>query len=225
MRRKQKPGTSPLFLRLLFWGALLCLSAPIQAFPLNFTQNTPEKVAQFHCRLLLYQTQDTDYMPEDKLFEIMGKDAYRHGMSPENLLAMNQLIGIAPEMDFIIGTRWQTLTREQRRSFNRLFSRQLIAQHRVQGIKSYDKACPMQVSLQESGKDAIATTHIATADGPLAVSYVLTRKPPGRWVMGDMLLNAESISGLYRKDYNQILAREGTAGLLSHMQDAVAKPE
>lgn len=116
-----------------------------------------------------------------------------------------------------VGAAWKTATPEQQRQLFEQFQALLVrsyalslTQLREQSVKFKYQAGPA------SGNDAVVETHVINNGDDNQIDYRLQRTPAG-WRIYDINMMGAWLIEVYRKQFADILARDGVDGLLNYL--------
>jgi ABC-type transporter MlaC component len=116
-----------------------------------------------------------------------------------------------------VGPAWKTATPEQQRQLFEQFQALLVrsyalslTQLREQSVKFKYQAGPA------SGNDAVVETHVINNGDDNQIDYRLQRTPGG-WRIYDINMMGAWLIEVYRKQFAEIVARDGVDGLLAYL--------
>jgi phospholipid transport system substrate-binding protein len=132
---------------------------------------------------------------------------------------------IAERFDFramsqrTLATNWRKASKEEQQQFVELFS-QLIQNTYIGRVEAYTNE-EVKFPGEKVTKDrAVVDTLIITSSAEIPVSYKLYLKDD-RWLVYDVNIEGVSLISNYRNSYQEIVKRDGFAGLLSQMEEKV----
>ena len=132
---------------------------------------------------------------------------------------------IAERFDFramsqrTLATNWRKASKEEQQQFVELFS-QLIQNTYIGRVEAYTNE-EVKYPGEKITKDrAVVDTLIITSSAEIPVTYKLYLKDD-RWLVYDVNIEGVSLISNYRNSYQEIVKRDGFAGLLSQMEEKV----
>jgi len=132
---------------------------------------------------------------------------------------------IAERFDFramsqrTLATNWRKASKEEQQQFIELFS-QLIQNTYIGRVEAYTNE-EVKYPGEKITKDrAVVDTLIITSSAEIPVTYKLYLKDD-RWLVYDVNIEGVSLISNYRNSYQEIVKREGFAGLLAKMEEKV----
>ena len=132
---------------------------------------------------------------------------------------------IAERFDFramsqrTLATNWRKASKEDQQQFVELFAK-LIQNTYIGRVEAYTNE-EVKYPGEKITKDrAVVDTLIVTSSKEIPVTYKLYLKD-GRWLVYDVYIEGVSLISNYRNSYQEIVKRDGFAGLLSQMEEKV----
>ena len=132
---------------------------------------------------------------------------------------------IAERFDFramsqrTLATNWRKASKEEQQQFVELFTK-LIQNTYIGRVEAYTNE-EVQYPGEKITKDrAVVDTLIVTSSKEIPVTYKLYLKDD-RWLVYDVYIEGVSLISNYRNSYQEIVKRDGFAGLLSQMEEKV----
>jgi phospholipid transport system substrate-binding protein len=122
-----------------------------------------------------------------------------------------------------LATNWRKASDEEKEQFVDLFS-QLIENTYIGKIESYTDEKVEYPGEKVKGRKAVVQTLIITSSADIPVDYKLYEKD-GDWLVYDVIIEGVSLISNYRSSYQEIVKKEGFAGLLARMQDKIKELE
>jgi phospholipid transport system substrate-binding protein len=132
---------------------------------------------------------------------------------------------IRPAFDFevmaqwVLGTHWRKASAAERQRFVDLFADLLEATY-IGKIESYTDEQVVYAGQKLVGERAQVETMVKTASADIPIRYKLFRKGE-RWRVYDVVIEEVSLVRNYRSTYDEIVRKEGFAGLFSRMEEKV----
>lgn len=205
------------------------IAFPAHAYPLP---DHPLPVSQFHCRQLLYAAGDKRPLDQTLLAEMAGQSAAT-SVDPETLAAIWQLTAGRPDWGFLIGRRWETASRAQRKTLNLYITALFVRRYHISPVTAYKDTCAIDVTItslpeeklpdirpgyydfpQPRALEAVAQTKLPNG---IPLVYTLVKYPGRKWVIDDLSVNGQSLKATYEAEYNHILAEQGWDGLTRYL--------
>ena len=122
-----------------------------------------------------------------------------------------------------LATNWQKASDEEKEKFVELFSR-LIESSYIGKIEAYTNEKVEYPGETVKGRKASVKTLIISSSADIPVDYKLYEKD-GAWLVYDVIIEGVSLISNYRSSYQEIVNKEGFAGLLARMQDKIKELE
>ena len=132
---------------------------------------------------------------------------------------------IAERFDFramsqrTLATNWRKASKEEQQQFVELFS-QLIQNTYIGRVEAYTDEGVTYPGEKVTNNRAVVDTLIITSSAEIPVTYKLYLKDD-RWLVYDVNIEGVSLISNYRNSYQEIVKRDGFAGLLSQMEEKV----
>lgn len=132
---------------------------------------------------------------------------------------------IRPAFDFevmsqwVLGTNWRKASAVERQRFIGLFTDLLEATY-LGKIENYTDERVEYAGEKVEGERAEVETLIKTRSADIPIRYKLFRKGE-RWLVYDVVIEEVSLVRNYRSTYDEIVRKEGFAGLFSRMEEKV----
>jgi phospholipid transport system substrate-binding protein len=132
---------------------------------------------------------------------------------------------IAERFDFramsqrTLATNWRKASKEEQQHFVELFS-QLIQNTYIGRVEAYTNEEVKYPAEKITNDRAVVDTLIMTSSAEIPVTYKLYLKD-NRWMVYDVNIEGVSLISNYRNSYQEIVKREGFAGLLTKMEEKV----
>jgi phospholipid transport system substrate-binding protein len=132
---------------------------------------------------------------------------------------------IAERFDFramsqrTLATNWRKASKEEQQQFVELFS-QLIQNTYIGRVEAYTNEEVKYPGEKITNDRAVVDTLIITSSAEIPVTYKLYLKDD-RWLVYDVNIEGVSLISNYRNSYQEIVKREGFAGLLAKMEEKV----
>jgi len=122
-----------------------------------------------------------------------------------------------------LATNWKKASDEEKEQFVDLFSR-LIESSYIGKIEAYTDEKVQYPGETVKGMKAFVKTLITSSSADIPVDYRLYRKDD-QWLVYDVIIEGVSLISNYRSSYQEIVKKEGFAGLLARMQDKIKELE
>ena len=194
------------------------------AWAISLWKDDPLTMARVHCRLFaLAQDANRTLIPE-LLDQISGPDGYEARLDDRAKIIYIGMTGGLPDFGFVVGLRWQTFTRDQRRDFNRAFADFLNRRFAIAPQDTTKPHCAMQadtVLLSEKPKAyraTVSTTVQGKDNHPIAMTYIFDKHPPERWNLEHLSFDHVDVRGSFSDVLNQLLAGQGMDGMLAWLR-------
>ena len=132
---------------------------------------------------------------------------------------------IAERFDFhamsqrTLATNWKKASKEEQQQFTKLFA-ELIQNTYIGRVEAYTNEEVQYPGEKVTRNRAEVDTLIVTSSKEIPVTYKLYLKD-GRWLVYDVYIEGVSLISNYRNSYQEIVKRDGFAGLLSQMEEKV----
>lgn len=146
-----------------------------------------------------------------------------------------------PDMGFVIGGRWDVLTRAERLRISEGIVGRVKAEWGSPPLPAGFRGCGMEISIRLLPADAMdtagppekygfprsaayrATARTALSDEPhpFMLTYILQNDPGYIWEIKELTVNGTPLAAAWGPAFNAILAKSGAKGLLAHLE----KPE
>lgn len=132
---------------------------------------------------------------------------------------------IAERFDFramsqrTLATNWRKASKEEQQQFVKLFTK-LIQNTYIGRVEAYTNEEVRYPDEKVTGNRAVVDTLIVTSSKEIPVTYKLYLKDD-RWLVYDVYIEGVSLISNYRNSYQEIVKRDGFAGLLSQMEEKV----
>lgn len=132
---------------------------------------------------------------------------------------------IAERFDFramsqrTLATNWRKASKEEQQQFVELFTK-LIQNTYIGRVEAYTNEEVRYPDEKVTGNRAVVDTLIVTSSKEIPVTYKLYLKDD-RWLVYDVYIEGVSLISNYRNSYQEIVKRDGFAGLLSQMEEKV----
>jgi phospholipid transport system substrate-binding protein len=132
---------------------------------------------------------------------------------------------IAERFDFramsqrTLATNWRKASKEEQQQFVELFAK-LIQNTYIGRVEAYTNEEVKYPGEKITDNRAVVDTLIVTSSAEIPVIYKLYLKDD-RWLVYDVNIEGVSLISNYRNSYQEIVKRDGFAGLLSQMEEKV----
>jgi phospholipid transport system substrate-binding protein len=132
---------------------------------------------------------------------------------------------IAERFDFramsqrTLATNWRKASKEEQQQFIELFS-QLIQNTYIGRVEAYTNEEVKYPGEKITNDRAVVDTLIVSSSAEIPVTYKLYLKDD-QWLVYDVNIEGVSLISNYRNSYQEIVKREGFAGLLAKMEEKV----
>jgi phospholipid transport system substrate-binding protein len=132
---------------------------------------------------------------------------------------------IAERFDFramsqrTLATNWRKASMEEQQQFVELFAK-LIQNTYISRVEAYTNEEVQYPGEKVTNDRAVVDTLIMTSSAEIPVTYKLYLKDD-RWLVYDVNIEGVSLISNYRNSYQEIVKREGFAGLLAKMEEKV----
>ena len=132
---------------------------------------------------------------------------------------------IAERFDFramsqrTLATNWRKASKKEQQQFVELFTK-LIQNTYIGRVEAYTNEEVRYPDEKVTGNRAVVDTLIVTSSKEIPVTYKLYLKDD-RWLVYDVYIEGVSLISNYRNSYQEIVKRDGFAGLLSQMEEKV----
>lgn len=132
---------------------------------------------------------------------------------------------IAERFDFramsqrTLATNWRKASKEEQQQFVELFAK-LIQNTYIGRVEAYTNEEVQYPGEKITDNRAVVDTLIVTSSKEIPVTYKLYLKDD-RWLVYDVNIEGVSLISNYRNSYQEIVKRDGFAGLLSQMEEKV----
>jgi phospholipid transport system substrate-binding protein len=132
---------------------------------------------------------------------------------------------IAERFDFramsqrTLATNWRKASKEEQQQFVELFTK-LIQNTYIGRVEAYTNEEVRYPGEKVTSNRAVVDTLIVTSSKEIPVTYKLYLKDD-RWLVYDVYIEGVSLISNYRNSYQEIVKRDGFAGLLSQMEEKV----
>lgn len=212
---------------ILFLGCL-----PQTAASQAFVSDDPLVIAHLQCRLL----QHADW-PESAGDDVLDPILSETGFRPDATESLKALFGYVtggyPDMNFLLGRRWEAMKLQDRKRFNAAFTGLLLAKYEIsrqqfagEGCKPIFKEGTLARSPSADQKlrqhniimSALVDTFLASATGPLTVTYVFKKTPPYQWLLEDILIDGESLESAYGTYYRTLLGKSNLDAVIRDIE-------
>jgi phospholipid transport system substrate-binding protein len=156
----------------------------------------------------------------DEVLTLLSNKRLPHDEPRQQLRAV-----IRPAFDFdvmahwVLGTHWRKASAAERQRFVDLFADLLEATY-IGKIESYTDEQVVYAGQKLVGERAEVETMVKTASADIPIRYKLFRKGE-RWRVYDVVIEEVSLVRNYRSTYDEIVRKEGFAGLFSRMEEKV----
>ncbi len=118
-----------------------------------------------------------------------------------------------------LATNWRKASKEEQQRFVELFA-ELIQNTYIGRVEAYTNEEVKYPGEKITNDRAVVDTLIVTSNAEIPVTYKLYLKD-GRWLVYDVNIEGVSLISNYRNSYQEIVKREGFAGLLAKMEEKV----
>jgi hypothetical protein len=207
-KRSSFPLFFTLFLSSIFLLSNIAASADTKA---------PELMSRLHCTLLL-QSLKTIPLSSSILQQQISGLLGEYSSDTNNHLTYLSRMQFLPDFGFVLGGRWDSMTRDERIRFNRAFSL-YIGDH--YNLKSYSGSeCTMNSLIY--GKPhgdadnvklpmrAISYTQLINENFRITLIYSFNYLPGEGWEMQDLSIQDRSLTAQYRIPLNALIQKGGT---------------
>jgi phospholipid transport system substrate-binding protein len=123
-----------------------------------------------------------------------------------------------------LATNWKKASREQQEEFVQLFT-QLIENTYIGRVEAYTDEKVDYPGEKIKGRKAVVETLILTANADIPIDYKVYQKKNGEWWVYDVIIEGVSLISNYRSSYQEIVMKEGVAGLIAKMKDKIKELE
>ena len=118
-----------------------------------------------------------------------------------------------------LATNWRKASKEEQQQFVELFA-ELIQNTYIGRVEAYTNEEVKYPGEKITDDRAVVDTLIVTSSAEIPVTYRLYLKDD-RWLVYDVNIEGVSLISNYRNSYQEIVKREGFAGLLAKMEEKV----
>ena len=118
-----------------------------------------------------------------------------------------------------LAVNWKKASDEEQQQFVDLFT-QLIQNSYVGKIEAYTNETVEYPTEKVKGRKAVVDTLIITSSKEIPISYRVYLKND-QWYVYDVIIEGVSLISNYRSSYQEIVNREGFAGLLARMEEKI----
>jgi phospholipid transport system substrate-binding protein len=118
-----------------------------------------------------------------------------------------------------LATNWKKASVEEQQHFVELFA-ELIQNSYIGRIETYTNETVKYPDEKVTDNRAVVDTLILTSSAEIPVSYRLFLKND-RWLVYDVTVEGVSLISNYRTSYQEIVKKEGFAGLLARMEEKI----
>jgi phospholipid transport system substrate-binding protein len=118
-----------------------------------------------------------------------------------------------------LATNWKKASVEEQQHFVELFA-ELIQNSYIGRIEAYTNETVKYPDEKVTDNRAVVDTLILTSSAEIPVSYRLFLKND-RWLVYDVTVEGVSLISNYRTSYQEIVKKEGFAGLLARMEEKI----
>jgi phospholipid transport system substrate-binding protein len=118
-----------------------------------------------------------------------------------------------------LATNWRKASKEEQQRFVELFA-ELIQNTYIGRVEAYTDEEVKYPGEKITNDRAVVDTLIVTSNAEIPVTYKLYLKDD-RWLVYDVNIEGVSLISNYRNSYQEIVKREGFAGLLAKMEEKV----
>ena len=203
MRRKRGTPTAALFLGLILWAHPA--QAATQAGPLAEVKAVVDQVLD----ILSRPDADCTDPFQEKLNDVWKV--------VEGSFADREMVRRTT------GAHWKKLDPVQRRELTELFTK-LLWRSYLGRLKMFEDQKITYVRELIDGNYAEVESRIIHRGERIPLNYKLKRLD-GRWMIYDMIIDGMSLVANYRRQFNQIIRREGYPGLMGRLRKKLAEVE
>ena len=118
-----------------------------------------------------------------------------------------------------LATNWRKASKEEQQQFVELFA-ELIQNTYIGRVEAYTNEEVKYPGEKITNNRAVVDTLIVTSSAEIPVTYKLYLNDD-RWLVYDVNIEGVSLISNYRNSYQEIVKREGFAGLLAKMEEKV----
>lgn len=180
--------------------------------------NTPEMISRVHCTLLL-QSLRTIPLSTSILEQRIAGLLSGYSGDPSKQLIYIARMEYLPDFGFILGRRWESMTRDERVRFNRSFALYLGSHYNLRSYTQSD--CTMNSTIYGASENkesrsklpmrAISYTQLVNDNHRIALIYSYDYLPTNGWEMQDIAIQDRSLTAEYRIPLNALIQKGGTA--------------
>lgn len=186
--------------KIILFALTLLLSSHAHSFPYPFIDDEPKITARIHCQLMLHSSGDvrpiSPMLLENMLSDVKGS----LWLDNEEVSTIFNKVGSYPDMGFIIGLRWHSMTLPHRIEFNRIFTGILTKKYGLMTPWDYTKTCRIKLrNLVERGDGtqvAVVSTTLPVIPNPKGEEPPATHSCHDEHVDGDFSI----VQALFRND-------------------------
>ena len=121
----------------------------------------------------------------------------------------------------VLARNWQAATKEEKRQFVEFFSQYLEETYRSK-IESHTNQRVEVTKETVRGDRAVVNTSIVTDENTIPVDYKL-KNNDGTWYAYDVVIEGVSLVNNYRNTFDAIVKAEGMDGLLTDLEERIAR--
>jgi phospholipid transport system substrate-binding protein len=123
----------------------------------------------------------------------------------------------------VLAQYWRKATDPQKERFTELFT-DLLSRSYISNIEAYtDERVDYVGERLKGDRYALVKTVIVTKDTDIPINYKMHRNKGGEWLAYDVLIEEVSLVSTYRSSYQEIARNQGIDGLLTRMEQKLAK--
>ncbi len=120
-----------------------------------------------------------------------------------------------------LSTNWKKATEKEKQQFIDKFSKLLLATY-IGRIEAYTDERVEVLGARVKGSRAEVSTIIVSGDVDIPIRYKMRLKG-GKWLIYDVVIEEVSLIRNYRSSYRDIVKKEGIGGLLTRMDEKLAR--
>jgi len=208
---------------------IFCLFIYILSFGVSnayyfFIPDDPIYLTRMHCQLMLHTTNDKRHITGYLLNYMINPDPAKPAWIMESQL--NELwarAGTAPNMDFVIGYKWNSMILSDRRRLNRAIVMYIDRYYKFYNDMTYFNGCKMEVVKEKKTEEKIelvlSTKLINRENKPITLSYIVEKIPPYTWQIKDIKINDTLIGENLREKINKLIIGQGVDGAIKYLKN------
>lgn len=201
---------------LVIFGLFLGFVPALPALAQSDTK-APDLISRLHCTLLL-QSLKTQQLSSPILEARIDALLKEYTPKPEDHLIYLSRMEFLPDFSFIIGGRWDSMSRTERIRFNRAFAHYLGENYK---LKNYaDSDCAMNTTIygaeemKPEERDnlplrALSYAQLVNEKHRIILIYSFNYLPGEGWQLQDISIQDRSLKDHYRIPLNTLIQRDG----------------